>query len=440
MTAFTLASLTVFCALANGAHDLWAATIVYWAVLAALAAVVARASLREEPLSRDFLPALLVLAAALALSACRAGNPAQAVFACTDWLAAMAVFWLSLQAFRSEKSVRFFTALVAPLFWLELAVIVYQRYAVHYLVPIPKTTLNPGVPEIWILLSYTVPGTMVNSNAAAAFHLLWLPVLARRALDERGGDGRRSPFWSASAICCLLGIILLNSTSAIICLLLGAPFIAGPKRVADWVRRRPRLARTALAVVISAAAVLILHKIMRSDDGTGHAIPLASKISRLGWWLAGLKMFRDHPWLGVGPGNFPSAFLAYKPAGVPNTLFAHSFPVEWMAETGSAGLAGLMIFLAAWLGRLRRRRDGDQARWPFLLGAAMILSYTTINIGFEYLVNLLGLALFMGVAVAPAAEARWRPTRLVAALTATLCLTAAAYACVPFLSSRFLVA
>jgi O-antigen ligase len=318
---------------------------------------------------------------------------------------------------------------------VEFAVILYQRYAVHYLVPIPKTVLYPGVPEIWIILSYTVPGTMVNSNAAAAFHLLWLPVLANRALDQR-----RSAFWTASAVCCLLGIILLNSTSAVLCVLAAAPFIAGPKRVSDWLRRRPGLARAALAGVVSAAAFLILHKIMRTDDGTGHAIPLATKISRLGWWLAGLKMFGDHPFLGVGPGNFPSAFLAYKPGGVPNTLYAHSFPIELLAETGLAGLAGLVYFSAAWFERLRRNRDAVRPRWPFLLGAAAILIYATINIGFEYLANLLGLALFLGVAAAPVVAARWRPTRLIAALTGTLCLTAAAYAAVPFLSSRALVA
>ncbi len=222
--------------------------------------------------------------------------------------------------------------MVAPLFWVELAVIVYQRYAVHYLVPIPKTVLYPGVPEIWIILSYTVPGTMVNSNAAAAFHLLWLPVLTNRALDERGAGGRRSWYWIASAACCLLGIMLLNSTSAMLCVLIAAPFIAGTKRVSDWVRRRPGLARAVLAGAVSAAVFLILHKIMRTDDGTGHAIPLSSKVSRLGWWLAGLRMFADHPVLGIGPGNFPSAFLTYKPADAPNTLYAHSFPVELLAR------------------------------------------------------------------------------------------------------------
>lgn len=440
MLVSALSSLVVFCALANGAHDLWAATLAYWAVLVALAAAVARASLRKEPLSRDFLLALLAIAAPLCASASRAGNPAQALSTCADWLASSAVFWLSLQAFRDEPSVRLCTALVAPLFWLELAVIVYQRHAARSLVPIPQTALDSGVTAVRMMLSDSVPGTLVNSNAAAAFHLLWLPVLARRAFDERNAAGRRSLFWIASATCCLLGILLLNSTSAVICLLFGAPFIAGPKKVAEWVRRRPRLSRAAAAGLIAAAAGLILHKFLKSDDGTGHSISMATKISRLSWWWAGLNMFRDHPVFGIGPGNFPSAFLAYKTVNSPNTLFAHSFPVGFMSETGSAGLAGLLLFFAAWLSRLRLLHDALRPRWPFLLGAAMILAYTTINIGFEYLANLLCLALFLGVAVAPAVEARWRPTRLAAALTATLCLTAAAYAAVPFVSSRLLVA
>jgi len=424
--AASLALLTVFCALARGAHDLWAATLVYWALLALAAACVARASLRDEPLSREFVPALLAGAALLGLSALGAANPAAAVFACSDWLAAAVAFWLALRALRSDKAVRTFTALVAPFFWMELAVIVYQLYAVHYLVPVPKSVLYPGIRELWIFLAYSVPGTMVNSNATAAFHLLWLPVLARRALDER-----RSPYWTASAACCLLGILLLNSTSAKICVLLGAPFIAGPNPVLDWVRRRPGVARSAAGGLAAAVAVLLLYKLMRSDDGSGTSITWAAKVSRLGWWSTGLRMFAAHPWLGVGPGNFPSAFLAHKSGPIPNTLFAHSFPVGVLAETGLAGLAALSIFAAAWL-----RRAELRSRWPFVLGAAMILGYTTINIGFEYLANLLCAALFLGIAAAPAVQARWRPARLVAVLTAALCLTAAVYAAVPFVASR----
>jgi O-antigen ligase len=420
-----LAALTLFGALANGAHDLWAATAVYWAALAGIAAAAVCAAMRKEPLSLDGLAPSLAAAALLSLSAFHAGNPARALFSLADWLAALSLFWLALQAFRSEKSVGLFVALVAPFFWLELAVILSQRWTSYHSAPVLPARL----------LYDSVPGTLVNANVAAAFHLLWLPVLVRRAQEERLAAGRGRLFWTVSAACCLLGLLLLNSTSALLCLLLAAPFIAGPEKALNWMRRRSRSARLTLAAGLSLALIVSIHKLLRTD------MPLSSKISRLDWWLTGLRMFRANPWLGVGPGNFPSAFLAYKRAGVPNTLFAHSFPIGLLAETGLAGLAGLALFSASWLDRLRRRhQDALGFRWPFLLGTAMLMAYVSINIGLEYLANLSCLALFLGIAAAPAAEALRRPTRLAAALTTTLCLTAAVYAAVPLVSSRLLQA
>ena len=70
-----------------------------------------------------------------------------------------------------------------------------------------------------------------------------------------------------------------------------------------------------------------------------------STMERLAHWLAGLSMFRAHPLLGVGAGNYDAAYpqygdLANWPEGLGQ---AHNYYINVAAETGSIGL---LVFLA----------------------------------------------------------------------------------------------
>lgn len=77
---------------------------------------------------------------------------------------------------------------------------------------------------------------------------------------------------------------------------------------------------------------------------------------------ATLDLWRAHPWLGVGPGGFRTAFPAYKPASV--SLFydhAHNDWAQSLAERGLLGalpLAALLaLAVAAGIGTVRARHD-----------------------------------------------------------------------------------
>jgi O-antigen ligase len=77
---------------------------------------------------------------------------------------------------------------------------------------------------------------------------------------------------------------------------------------------------------------------------------------------ATLGIWREHPWLGVGPGAFRTAFPAHKPASV--TLFydhAHNDWAQLLAERGVSGALPYATLLAAalfaGLASVRARRD-----------------------------------------------------------------------------------
>jgi O-antigen ligase len=67
---------------------------------------------------------------------------------------------------------------------------------------------------------------------------------------------------------------------------------------------------------------------------------------RLLSWLAGIRMFVDHP-LGIGGNNFPVLFYEYQPEGMRRNMWgraAHSFWFTAIPETGVIGIT-LLFFL-----------------------------------------------------------------------------------------------
>lgn len=73
-----------------------------------------------------------------------------------------------------------------------------------------------------------------------------------------------------------------------------------------------------------------------------------SVLERLAHWQAGIGMFEDHPWLGVGIGNFGVTYAAYAPPHWYEPLgHAHNIFINFLAETGTLGLGTFGIF---WLG------------------------------------------------------------------------------------------
>ena len=72
-----------------------------------------------------------------------------------------------------------------------------------------------------------------------------------------------------------------------------------------------------------------------------------ANIERIAHWLAGLEMFGDHPWLGVGAGNYPAAYPIYALPRWQDALgHAHNAYINIAAETGIIGLVSYLILLA----------------------------------------------------------------------------------------------
>jgi putative inorganic carbon (HCO3(-)) transporter len=84
---------------------------------------------------------------------------------------------------------------------------------------------------------------------------------------------------------------------------------------------------------------------VRGVDITTENYPL---VERLAHWQAAVNMATDHPWLGVGFGNYEAAYPTYRLINWKFPLgHAHNYYLNVLAETGIIGLAAYVVL---WLG------------------------------------------------------------------------------------------
>ena len=126
-------------------------------------------------------------------------------------------------------------------------------------------------------------------------------------------------------------------------------------------KKTMRLGALGLAVVVALTAVL---------SGRLAALP-ASAGERLANWRVALDIFTHHPGVGVGVGRFAPAYLAARESGDNITRYAHSAPLQALAELGLVGAVFVAMALIAF-GILIVARQSAGGAPTFLLGLVVV--------------------------------------------------------------------
>jgi O-antigen ligase len=121
-------------------------------------------------------------------------------------------------------------------------------------------------------------------------------------------------------------------------------------------------------------------------------------------WHSSWRMFREHPWLGVGPDNFlyhyRSRYVLPAAWEEPNLSHPHNILLDYATRMGIAGLAaGVWLQVAFWRLALPLRRLTDSDRRALALGlmASMVnflahglvdASYFLIDLAFNFFLTL----------------------------------------------------
>jgi putative inorganic carbon (HCO3(-)) transporter len=129
-------------------------------------------------------------------------------------------------------------------------------------------------------------------------------------------------------------------------------------------------------------------------------------LERMAHWQSALEMWKDHPWLGVGIGNYEPVYAQYALPlwGLP-LGHAHNYYLNVAAEAGFLGLtAYLFLWGAALLAIWRTTRRATGWHWGVALGVLGVLVHLSVHNFFDNLYvhgMYLHVAILLGIGTAP---------------------------------------
>jgi len=245
--------------------------------------------------------------------------------------------------------------------------------------------LAPGSPERQRFvdrLNNRMPlGSFALTNSLAAFLVVPLVLGATILLDlVRRGPGWRRTAWMLGGCLAPIGLTLALTRSRSGCIAAAVGVL-----LAWWTQRRragtcrfsgeptplserpqtedsarsaspagrPRWLLATVGIVIVAAGVWAF-----SAGGRQKLQTAAQSLAyRTQYWRATARMIGDHPWLGVGPGNFQDFYTRYKlPEASEEVADPHNFLLEVAATAGIPAalvLTGIFVVFLAWSWRQR---------------------------------------------------------------------------------------
>lgn len=183
-------------------------------------------------------------------------------------------------------------------------------------------------------------------------------------------DKRRRMVVAAALLALAAALVLTGSR--------GALFLAVPAGLATFtgflLYRRPAIVRwlrmrrrPALLTIVALAALLALIFFWQQE----RLANLQTVELRLTLWTAAFALWREHFWVGVGPGGFFWAYPAYLPVGAVEVdqLHPHNVWLELTTTWGVLGLAWFVLCVLALRAALRRRVEGGSAGFWVAAGA-----------------------------------------------------------------------
>jgi len=344
------------------------------------------------------LPQLLGFLCATLLSLLSTASISSSAVEIAKWLELLAVY-LFVATCLDQKATRV----------LLLALI--SSGILQALLGIYQFVLQVGPPEFVLFGRFMrASGTFAQPNPYGGYLGLTLPIavgvtMARGSVcrrTESGGFPNPATVRMVGAVGTLLmGLALVMSWSRGAWLgLAGALLIMGLARGLRWLSRVLLIGLVVLALL---AAMDLLHllptSVFRRVGDLGiylRGIDLSSVevtddnwavIERLAHWQAAIRMLDEHPWTGVGIGNYALAYPHYAVGRWEDPLgHAHNFYLHVGAETGLVGMLSYVVLVVAWLWQAWRTVHQTQGYWQAVaLGALGVLTHLSVHNLFDNL-------------------------------------------------------
>lgn len=225
--------------------------------------------------------------------------------------------------------------------------------------------------------------SFAHPTALALFLILTFPTALALAL---GGPKQLRWLMALASALALVGLMLTQTRGSVV----------GAAAALLWMLRwRPFRRLTATVLAILALAVLLdVGSLNESQPVTVFSERLDTLVSlrtrsddRLEIWATTPSIIAEHPLLGVGQGNFPSASPNFGLADVGGVAFdhAHNLFLNVAAELGLIGLALLVLFLVTLATSARAALAHRESKlYPLALAASASLLGVLVNSLTEY--------------------------------------------------------
>jgi len=315
---------------------------------------------------------LFVLAAVI--SSLAASNKRAAITSSFCLIAPVLMAVLLIQVLDSHSKVRFLLSVIAALgmvsawqcaeqFFISNQVMIEQyRQA-------PETILGPlGIqPGTFAqmlfehrLFSRGVYGFFTTSNSAGSFAMLGFFAVIGLVLDGVKGlnftqtslGGLINRIIAVAVV--LFGLIITRSKGAIAASLIAAAMFVVYFLFGNRLKAHKKIILVfCFLFIVCGSFFVVLYGLAHDRLPGGN-----SMLVRWQYWHSSAKMYADHRFTGVGPGNFAVFYPHYKPAAAPEAVAdPHNFLLSILTQYGPLGLAGFLALLAVPLWRVIFRSD-----------------------------------------------------------------------------------
>jgi O-antigen ligase len=315
-----------------------------------------------------------------------------------------------------------------------------ERFALLVvLIPVVLAAVRTRQQLLWVLAAYVVAatvsalygfavpnaavpgrltGTIGDPNEQAAVLVAAIPMALALARSLRGRQNLQAFCWLAIAIC-VAGIVATLSRGGLVSF--GVMMLAG----VIWGGRWRRVAVILLLVV---GVGTVGYFAFAASSSAAHRVSSSNSDGRSDIWTIGLRMFRAHPVLGVGSGNFMVAerFFLQQPGLITDANLvigavpqpAQNVYLSFLAELGIPGLLIfvtilLSAFTCAWRAALIfKRRDMPDME---LLARCLLLALVAMMTANVFLTDDYSKQLWLIIGLCPAVLALARSERFAAA-------------------------
>lgn len=238
------------------------------------------------------------------------------------------------------------------------------------------------------LYSKDIKGFFTTSNSAGSFLILSLfsaAVLLHIVYRRIKLDKYSRNILTAVTVIIAVSFFVTGSRGAMVSFVAAAVLLAGYFFFGAKVARHKKLCILVVLVVITAVCgTVVLYGMAKGTLPGGNAMMV-----RWQYWTSAAQMCMDNFKTGIGPGNFSTAYLHYKPASaIESVSDPHNFVLSIMSQFGPLGLAAflciifiplLKVIFKADAGFADLQQAGDRKKLTGILIAAVCLTMLVVR-------------------------------------------------------------